>query len=179
MDIQIIANLDTFQYLTFINRLGNKFNLTFDISSLFVLPFLISRNALLFFNVFLYYFFTDLAQIISRKSLKETAEPQPSCCYQSFLSFFQLFFSFHPTFFCIQIFIPHNIMGGQPTSLLLLLSLVQYVMADDTCLSRGQLFGVIFGSVAAAFLISAALAIILYIWYRRSSEFYILLCILK
>ncbi|CAA98539.3 PDZ domain-containing protein [Caenorhabditis elegans] len=60
-------------------------------------------------------------------------------------------------------------MGGQPTSLLLLLSLVQYVMADDTCLSRGQLFGVIFGSVAAAFLISAALAIILYIWYRRSS----------
>ncbi|EGT55365.1 hypothetical protein CAEBREN_20776 [Caenorhabditis brenneri] len=60
-------------------------------------------------------------------------------------------------------------MGGQPASLLLLLILVPAVLADDTCLSRGQLFGVIFGSVAAAFLISAALAMILYVWYRRSS----------
>ncbi|UMM35075.1 hypothetical protein L5515_007860 [Caenorhabditis briggsae] len=59
-------------------------------------------------------------------------------------------------------------MGSLPI-LLLLLFLVQTALADDTCLSRGQLFGVIFGSVAAAFLISAALAMILYVWYRRSS----------
>uniref|UniRef100_A0A1I7T674 PDZ domain-containing protein n=1 Tax=Caenorhabditis tropicalis TaxID=1561998 RepID=A0A1I7T674_9PELO len=59
-------------------------------------------------------------------------------------------------------------MGGQPISLLILAVLISTVVADDTCLSRGQLFGVIFGSVAAAFLISATLAMILYVWYRRS-----------
>uniref|UniRef100_A0A8R1IC93 Uncharacterized protein n=1 Tax=Caenorhabditis japonica TaxID=281687 RepID=A0A8R1IC93_CAEJA len=60
-------------------------------------------------------------------------------------------------------------MGGPPL-MVLLLAVPVSVMADDTCLSRGQLFGVIFGSVAAAFLISAAFAMILYVWFRRSSK---------
>ncbi|EFO98301.1 hypothetical protein CRE_21574 [Caenorhabditis remanei] len=60
-------------------------------------------------------------------------------------------------------------MGGLLVPLLIFL--VPTVMADDTCLSRGQLFGVIFGSVAAAFLISATLAMIMYIWYRRSNAY--------
>ncbi|CAI2355092.1 unnamed protein product [Caenorhabditis sp. 36 PRJEB53466] len=61
-------------------------------------------------------------------------------------------------------------MGGPPLLLLFLALLLPVgVVADETCLSRGQLFGVIFGSVAAAFLISAAFAMILFVWFRRAS----------
>ncbi|CAD6195401.1 unnamed protein product [Caenorhabditis auriculariae] len=49
-------------------------------------------------------------------------------------------------------------------------SLAMVVSAAETCLSQPQLFGVIFGSVGAAFLICAVIAVLLWICLRRSQE---------
>ncbi|CAI5452457.1 unnamed protein product [Caenorhabditis angaria] len=59
---------------------------------------------------------------------------------------------------------------GPPIFLLVTISIIGEVMAAETCLSQPQLFGVIFGSVAAAFLIAGTLAILMYICFRKNSE---------
>ncbi|PAV82162.1 hypothetical protein WR25_19254 [Diploscapter pachys] len=53
---------------------------------------------------------------------------------------------------------------------LFLLGLINGVSAADTCLSQPQLFGVIFGSVAATVVISAGIGILLWILLRKDDH---------